>query len=159
MLAELLTTELFIFILLFVRIGTAFMVLPGFGEIYVPTIVRLPLALAVTLALAPVLSGAIPPQPAGPVALTGGMAASDVFARMLANVLDAPVAVQSPRGSAIGAVVVASRPRRDWAAAAADLAGRRRLVEPNARAAVAYRERFERWRWLRSKLDDLAEEL
>jgi xylulokinase len=94
-----------------------------------------------------------------PVALTGGMAASDVFARMLASVLDTPVAVQHPRGSAIGAAVVASRPRRDWAAAAAELAGRRRLVEPDARASIDYRERFGRWQWLRGKLDELAENL
>ena len=69
MLAELLTTELFVFFLLFTRIGTAIMVLPGFGEIYVPTFVRLPIALGVTLALAPLLAPAIPPQPDDPFQL------------------------------------------------------------------------------------------
>ncbi len=69
MLAELFTTELFVFILLFTRIGTAIMVMPGFGENYVPTIVRLPIALGITLLLAPLLTSAIPPQPEGPVAL------------------------------------------------------------------------------------------
>ena len=69
MLAELLTTELFIFIILFTRIGTAIMVMPGFGEIYVPTFVRLAIALGITLALAPVLAPAVPPQPDNPFQL------------------------------------------------------------------------------------------
>ena len=69
MLAELLTTELFVFLLLFLRIGTALMVLPGFGERYVPTFIRLPIALGVTLALAPVLAPSIPPMPDSPFAL------------------------------------------------------------------------------------------
>ena len=69
MLAELLTTELFVFLLLFLLIGTALMVLPGFGERYVPTFIRLPIALGVTLALAPVLAPSIPPMPDSPFAL------------------------------------------------------------------------------------------
>ena len=69
MLAELLTTELYVFLMLFVRIGTAIMVMPGFGERYVPTFVRLPIALGVTMALAPLLGASVPAMPNAPIAL------------------------------------------------------------------------------------------
>lgn len=69
MLAELLTTSAFTFLLLFVRVGAAIMVLPGFGENYVPPTVRLAVALAITLALAPILTPLLPAQPPGPMPL------------------------------------------------------------------------------------------
>ncbi len=69
MLSELLTTGVFTFMLLFVRIGTAIMVLPGFGEQYVPTSVRLGIAIAITLALAPVVGPTIPIEPSQPLSL------------------------------------------------------------------------------------------
>ena len=95
----------------------------------------------------------------GTVALTGGMAASGVFVRMLANVLAAPVALHHPRGSAIGAAIIASRPRRDWPAAAVECAARRELIEPDPLAVPGYAERYARWRFLRDRLDALADEL
>ena len=75
MLAELLTSGLFVFLILFVRVGTAIMVLPGFGESYVSPTIRLGLALAVTLALAPIVGTAVPSQPPDPmpmILLLGG---------------------------------------------------------------------------------------
>lgn len=69
MLAELLTTGVFAFLFLFLRIGTAMMVMPGFGENYIPVMVRLALALAVTLALSPLLMNSVPDVPSQPVQL------------------------------------------------------------------------------------------
>ncbi len=63
MLAQLLPGEIFAILLIFVRIGAAMMLLPGIGEPYVATRVRLLLALTLALLLTPVLAGAVPPQP------------------------------------------------------------------------------------------------
>lgn len=55
MLENILITQLFAFFLVFCRMGSAIMVLPGFGEAYVPARVRLLLAAMFSLLLAPVL--------------------------------------------------------------------------------------------------------
>lgn len=56
--------------LIFARIGAILMLLPGFGEAYVPPRVRLSLALIITLALWPVVRTALPGLPD----TVGGMA-------------------------------------------------------------------------------------
>jgi len=61
--------ELFAIFLVFVRVGAAIAVLPGFRAAYVAVRVRLTLALALALLLAPALAGALPPMPGEPVAL------------------------------------------------------------------------------------------
>lgn len=50
--------------LIFARIGALLMMMPGIGESYVPPRVRLSLALVVSIALAPVVVGYLPPLPA-----------------------------------------------------------------------------------------------
>lgn len=50
--------------LIFARVGAILMVLPGIGEAYVSPRIRLSLALVVSIALAPVVSGALPGLPA-----------------------------------------------------------------------------------------------
>ena len=62
MLSQYLTSELFSFLLVFCRIGSAMMLLPGFGEAYVSSRIRLLLALMFSLLLAPVLT-VMPPPP------------------------------------------------------------------------------------------------
>ncbi|MGE3714549.1 MAG: flagellar biosynthetic protein FliR [Alphaproteobacteria bacterium] len=61
MLSEYLVSELFAFLLVFCRFGTALMVMPGFGEQYVSMRVRLMLGLAISALLSPGLSGQILP--------------------------------------------------------------------------------------------------
>jgi flagellar biosynthetic protein FliR len=56
--------------LIFGRIGAVLLMLPGVGESYVPPRIRLSLALVISLALWPVVSGALPALPA----TIGGMA-------------------------------------------------------------------------------------
>ena len=63
MLAALLPAQIFIAMLIFVRLGAAMMFLPAFSEPYVPVRVRLLLALLVTLTVAPILAGTFPPLP------------------------------------------------------------------------------------------------
>jgi flagellar biosynthesis protein FliR len=62
MLSDILVSNLFAFFLVFCRMGSAIMVLPGFGEAYVPARIRLLLAAMFSLLLAPVIHN-IPAMP------------------------------------------------------------------------------------------------
>jgi flagellar biosynthetic protein FliR len=62
MLAQFLISELFAFLLVFCRLGSAMMLLPGFGEIYIPVRVRLLLALTMSA----LLSSVLPNMPEAP---------------------------------------------------------------------------------------------
>jgi len=57
---EFLTTGVFAFILVFVRVGTAIMIMPGIGNAFVPGNVRLYFALAFTFVVFPILQSRIP---------------------------------------------------------------------------------------------------
>lgn len=63
MLNEILTLDIYRFFLLFMRIGTALMVMPGIGGNLVSTRIRLVLALAICLVVLPVLAPTLPPMP------------------------------------------------------------------------------------------------
>jgi len=69
-LERLLTAEVFSLLLVFARTGSALMLLPGFGENYVSARVRLLLAGAVTIVVAPVVSPHLPALPASPVTMS-----------------------------------------------------------------------------------------
>lgn len=69
MLAELLPNQAFALVLVFVRIGSAMLLLPGFGESYISPRIRLLLALTVTVVIQPVLPPVIPALPASALAL------------------------------------------------------------------------------------------
>ena len=69
MLAELLATDIFLFMLVFSRIGSALMLLPGFGEVSIPSRVRLVIALAISLILLPAISDSLPALPSDTSAL------------------------------------------------------------------------------------------
>jgi len=61
--------EAFAVLLVFVRLGTAIAFLPGFSAAYVPTRLRLLLALLLSALVAPALAGVLSPMPASPAAL------------------------------------------------------------------------------------------
>lgn len=65
MLERLVLVDVLTFFLVFCRVGSAVMVLPGFGEAMVSPQVRLLLALAVTLVVAPVVGPALAGTPGG----------------------------------------------------------------------------------------------
>jgi len=69
MLEELLTLTIFHFFLIFVRIGAAMILMPGFGEIYVSTQIRLLFALSISLVMMPSLENTLPPIPGNVVSL------------------------------------------------------------------------------------------
>ncbi len=63
MLEQLIGLNVFSFLLIFSRIGSAIMILPGFGQRYVNVQTRLTFSLALSLLLTPVLINALPAQP------------------------------------------------------------------------------------------------
>lgn len=68
-LPEWLTGLVFTTLLIFVRMGAAFVALPGLGSVSVPTRTRLLLALAFSVTIAPALAPVLPGPPAQPLAL------------------------------------------------------------------------------------------
>jgi flagellar biosynthetic protein FliR len=87
---QFLPANLFAAILIFARIGAAMMLLPGFGEVYVPQRFRLLLALLIAGLLTPVLAPVLPPLPASPAALAVmvlGEVVVGVFIGTLARIL------------------------------------------------------------------------
>ncbi len=71
MLSQFLTSEIFAFLLVFCRLGSAFMLLPGFGEAYIAVRVRLFLALTFSLVLVPVVTHSLPAIPTTVFGLIG----------------------------------------------------------------------------------------
>lgn len=69
LLAQLFTAEAFAAMLIFARIGAAVMVLPGFGESFIPPRVRLAIALSLTVVMFSLVRDKLPPAPTTPVAL------------------------------------------------------------------------------------------
>jgi len=66
---EIITTDIYRFLLLFTRIGVALMIMPGFGGITVQTQIRLVLALSISFIMLPVLGSLLPPLPRNPAGL------------------------------------------------------------------------------------------
>lgn len=90
MLDQLLPAGVFAYALVFLRIGSTFMLLPGFGEAFVAPRLRLALALAITFLVAPVVAGALPPAPATVwelLLLGGGEIAVGLFIGTVARVV------------------------------------------------------------------------
>lgn len=63
MLDGLLVSDVYLFLMIFARIGSAMVVLPGFGEVNVPVRVRLIIALTICFVVYPVVSVALPATP------------------------------------------------------------------------------------------------
>lgn len=64
-----LLSQLFAFMLIFTRIGSAIMLFPAFGDNYVSTRIRLLFSLSMALLLTPLLERFIPEMPSNPLAL------------------------------------------------------------------------------------------
>ncbi len=68
---EFLVTGVFAFMLIFVRLGTAMMIMPGIGDSFVPTNIRLLFSLAFAFVLTPIVQNYMPsPIPSVPVLFT-----------------------------------------------------------------------------------------
>ncbi|SLN76825.1 flagellar biosynthetic protein FliR [Oceanibacterium hippocampi] len=69
MLQQLLPAGVFAFFIVFARIGSAFMVVPGFSEGFVPPRVRLVIAIGVSLLVLPLVVTTLPALPSSPAEL------------------------------------------------------------------------------------------
>jgi flagellar biosynthetic protein FliR len=90
MIESLLTPSLFAFLLVFTRVGTGMMFLPGIAESYVSPTVRLALALLIALVMAYPLSTLLPKAPGSPLMLAyymGAEALIGTFIGMLCRLL------------------------------------------------------------------------
>jgi flagellar biosynthetic protein FliR len=90
MLNELLAGNTFALVFVFARIGSAIMLLPGFGETFVAPRVRLLIALGVTMVVTPVVIDLVPPAPESPfamLALLGREIAIGLFLGALARMM------------------------------------------------------------------------
>jgi flagellar biosynthetic protein FliR len=79
MLPELIVDEAFRLLLIFVRVGSAMVIMPGLAEAYVAARVRLLLALVLSVALVGPLAQSLPALPDEPLALARLLAAEVVF--------------------------------------------------------------------------------
>ena len=61
MLYDLLPSSIYVLLIVFTRVGSAMILLPGFGESYISPRVRLALAILVCIVITPILSPKIPP--------------------------------------------------------------------------------------------------
>lgn len=62
-LADFLISELFVFLMVFFRLGSALMVMPGYGEIFVSTRARLLIALSISFVMMPLMKNYMPAFP------------------------------------------------------------------------------------------------
>ncbi|MDJ0948661.1 MAG: flagellar biosynthetic protein FliR [Alphaproteobacteria bacterium] len=69
MLQDLFPADVFAFLLVFARIGTALMLMPAIGEIYITPRARLSIALGISLIVTPLVATLLPAMPASPWAL------------------------------------------------------------------------------------------
>jgi len=90
MLDQIIPANLFAAFLVFARLGSAMMLLPGIGDSYVNPRVRLVLALALTVVATPMVAPLLPTLPSSPIRLAlmlGGEIAVGVFLGTIARVL------------------------------------------------------------------------
>lgn len=84
------TGGIFTFLMVFVRIGSAMMMMPGFGDNFIPAQIRLLFALALSLVLTPILQDYLPGQPPTATALVVLLvleATIGIFIGMIARVI------------------------------------------------------------------------
>lgn len=90
MLEQFLVTEIFAFLMVFSRLGSMIMLMPGIGETYVSARARLIFALMASLVITPATEPLMPEIPGSPLALTVLLAAEitiGIFLGMLSRIL------------------------------------------------------------------------
>ena len=101
MLQQLLPENVFALMLIFARIGTALMLLPGFGEVYVMQRFRLLLGFLVSLLLTPILAPLLPPLPGSAVKLADIVGSEVVIGLFLGTVARVLLAALDTAGTVV----------------------------------------------------------
>jgi flagellar biosynthetic protein FliR len=78
--------NVYLVLLVFARIGTALMLMPGFGSTYTPARIRLLLALGLSLVIAPVVKSSLPAEPPSAFGLAGAIGIEAVIGAFLGTV-------------------------------------------------------------------------
>ena len=73
--------------LVFARLGAIVMLLPGFGENFIPPRIRLAFALSLSLMLFPIVAGGAPPLPGGPGEMAGAVIKELLIGMMIGGVI------------------------------------------------------------------------
>lgn len=73
--------------LVFARLGTIVMLLPGIGETFIPPRIRLSFALAMSLMLFPLIGGSVPPLPVDGAGLGGAIIKEVLIGLMIGGIL------------------------------------------------------------------------
>ncbi|QQR69290.1 MAG: flagellar biosynthetic protein FliR [Alphaproteobacteria bacterium] len=88
--AQMMGQQVFPSLLLFARLGSMLMVMPGIGQVFVPVRIRLLVALSLVVLMMPPLRGVLPPQPEGLAELTAlivGECLIGIFIGTLARIM------------------------------------------------------------------------
>lgn len=99
---SLLTTSVFNVMLVFTRIGFAFMLLPGFGAAYVTARTRLAVAMPAAILIAPVVAPVLPPQPDSATMLVLLLVSEVLIGLFLALMVNLLMAALHLGGTALG---------------------------------------------------------
>ena len=102
MLSAVLTAELFATMMVFARIGSAFIVLPTIGETFLSPRVRLAFAVAVTLVTAPVIAPLLPSPPSSMSGMLGLIGIEILVGLFIGGIARLMVAALSVAGTIVG---------------------------------------------------------
>src|SRR5579859_4734913 len=98
MLREMLSANLYLWMLIFARVGSAMMYLPGFNSTMVSARVRLFFALILSFLILPALSGRLPPAPGSIVGLVLLLAGEIAFGLFIGLVVQCMVSALDVAG-------------------------------------------------------------
>ena len=96
-----LSGSIFAFIMIVARFGTAIMLMPGFGDLYVAPRIRLSLVIMIALILVPVIGPVLPPEPSQPAELLKLIAGEIFIGAFLGGIIRVLVSSLSTAGTVI----------------------------------------------------------
>tara|TARA_R110002072_G_scaffold92639_3_gene206002 strand:- start:1589 stop:2341 length:753 start_codon:yes stop_codon:yes gene_type:complete len=88
--------------LVFARVGSILMLMPGFAEPSIPVRIRLSFALLVALILGPIISPILPPMPAEPLPIAGLVMGEMLIGLMIGGIARMLMAMAAIAGQVIG---------------------------------------------------------